>query len=44
MKCKGKYKEKGELFRAYSCEDYMIEKFLRQEMEMYEFRMRYVEQ
>lgn len=37
MKYKGKYKEMAEQFRADGCDDYTIEKFILQEMEMNEF-------
>ena len=38
MKYEGKYKEMAEQFRADGCDDYTIEKFIRQKMEMDEFR------
>ena len=38
MKYEGKYKEMAEQFRADGCDEYTIEKFIRQEMEMDEFR------
>lgn len=38
MKYEGKYKEMAEQFKADGCDDYTIEKFIRREMEMDEFR------
>lgn len=38
MKYTGKYKKMAEQFKKDGCDDYMIEKFIREEMEADEFR------
>ncbi|MBD5543839.1 MAG: hypothetical protein HDR01_06285 [Lachnospiraceae bacterium] len=38
MKCTGKYKEVAEQFWKDGCDEYTIEKFIKQEMEADEFR------